>query len=798
MFVGNAAGLASLQRTNTNIYRQNTQNVQNAQKAVNLPSVPAVNGEPKSPANSAVTLDLSDRAKLRAAVAMQSAANDGAASVRAEESAMDEIQSNLEKLTALASQAADTNEDVDRDGLQSEAEELQADISRMADMAGGSTAVYSMQPAMYAAAGTPAIASEAPAARSIPAVSGDMISHPWQDETYAATWTGTVDPSKIEAGSRISINGITVEFVSDGSWTGGGVPPAGWDEASPLQIDIQDIKTGGASDGDKAQAIASRFASVINNDTVTSAIIDKAGWTLANNELDNEINNDPAFCQWTNDGSTWTLTLTQPEKYANEGDAFAVEISNPASMAGTSSSHGTTSSKEYSVLYGVGGDTLKAGCVLQIGDAQIVVKAASADGPAAGTFAWNEGSGKKNGVIYVDSSNVRDSLTDGLEAALHDTVGGNCQVEITKTFPPAGKTGNWFNIRLETDKSPDASKSLLPELNVMPDVADSSLKAADEATPAYIQYKVDLNKLKDGDTFKFGSMRFVLDTNSDTSQPPVSMSGDEAVAHVSAGDARTAIEKFEKLFNQYFQEKSTGPSVSGSGGGAKGSALSSNTQWAFKSKFALIKAGAFQMKIDIDGNNIATVNIFATTKDVLNEAMEIELEEGDGWRSAEGTGEGGEADAAEGTSENGENGEADPAAETAEGEALAQAEANAQAMAAGLAPVQAAAMTPEGLGIDGMDIRTPEGAEEALSALSAASDTVSASQDALAGTKKEVKTAGESTGTLTDSKGEIRQADEAEKALKDTEEQAAQAPEEALQAQAANLDSQAVNQLTAA
>ncbi len=699
--------------------------------------------------------------------------SDSLSQIRTEECVADEIQNKLQNLSELAEYSAnDDCTDAERAGLQQEAEGIKEDIGRIA--------CYSSRASFSAAPTNGAGAAEGIAAYADTGASGinkPDVNHEWADEeTVVATWSAKIDPATISDGTTIALgegdNKATFEFVFSDAEDAA---------AKPGNILVK-VAIANKNNGEEiAKAFTATLADYVKDDTKAKALSEALGWKKNLNpdlekKTEEEVPKEPVVCSWAKDdeAGVWNLTFTQSEAWAHDDDKLSVTID---------SVRLSNIKFDGSKLTDINIAEVKTGDVITIGEYRFTL---DFDSNGSDLVKWTDGDDSKTAVFNLKRENLLNrkdgslhkALTVALQRVYPDknlVIGVN---ENDSSNPPT------FHIKIDVDSQP-MTMNIVNSPELKDEDIDSNV--ADIKTPAYWEYeKVDFDedKITDGESFKFKGIRFVFDTDGDTSDSKYVNSGQEKVVHVELKDSADPVETFVSTFNNWFKEDTRGGSKSGSGAARSGGIQ------AFKNIFRFVKAGAFEMRVDKNGT-VATVAIYAKTKDALKDEK-IELEEGEGWYNADGTLKE-DTGAAEGTDGEGtsEEDEVSPASveENAEQEAF---EAKARALdAAGES--NAAEIAAASLGLETVDISTQEGAKAAESTIASAAGKVTTLRSKLEDEESKMKAVSNDPLANADTISDVEQAKET---VKNTAEQIVEEPEDSSQAHA-NLESGVIAELVA-
>jgi len=626
-----------------------------------------------------------------------------------EESAADEIQLRLQQMTELAElSASDGLEDADRAGLQEETEALKSDINRIA---------YSSGIAMAAAAPS-AQAEEGGAVLN-------ESSHAWTDgEPALAEWSGVLDPATIEAGTTITVNNVTFEFVDSA--------PA---EGEFHKIYIMNEDGSGKAD---AETIAKRFVDAISNDKVQKEL--KKDLEIQDSALEKEGARPFAVsCSWSEKDGNWTLALKQEGTEFQDGNRFIVACGKSLGDKETFNNSGIKSIS----LKNINQDDVKDGFVLQVGGAAINVKVQAKLAEQA--LVWDDENEKKSGTLYVKSDIMYDALDGSLENGLNQILREKGYSDYETSLTASTSSGTFqIKVKGRTDAE-------LPELNIVknePGLFGDGEEAKE--TQAYLEFEVDLEKLKEGDSFNFRGMEFKF-SNEEKAQ-------EDNFVYIKIDEPEKMADAFREAFNECFAVKApTRPDdyIPSTGTISSGATNKGKNQPWYEDLERLLASGVFEMRCFINGSK-AVFSIYARTKEVLNDEDKIGLGEGEGWKTAEST-----SDA------------------PTEGDAPAEAPAETPAEPASSGDEPAAVMA---LGISSVSVETKASAAEAVSTLSAAGEKLSAARTEAAGTAE--------------NSDKLRNGDEAADAVEDVKGQLENNGAEGVRAQADKLENETARKLT--
>lgn len=670
----------------------------------------------------------------------------------AAQGAVDEIQDKLSDMSELAARAADENcTDAERAGMQEEVQSIRADINQVSAVANGEYGIAPMSldgPEAAAAVDTP---PEEPVAVNNKYM---LESHGLQENaTKRAEWTGTADAGQVRDGTTITLKSenegkaVKFQFVKDATEAV---------EDGVIKVDISSI-----TDTDK---IAEAFTKAVEDNA--DNIISQLGWRKnLNPELETPADEKKISCSWAQEGSDWKLKLGLSEAWSHDDNKFDVEIDSIRSAD----------------INRIPLDDFQTGDIIKVEGLEFKIKLV--DSAPGDSDIYNSTTNE----ISLHKGNLLGSANGSLKKALQTALGSNGYHDV-RVAANGIENKTAVALFINATDSNNVSKTLDLEVINKPKVNDAELTSAEIKTPAYIEYSRDINadnqenSIKDGDSFKFRGVRFVFDTDGDTSDTKYKDTSNEKVVHVEAKGLNSSETMYalQDKFNEMFGRNKNAGTGAGFGSSSSG-AQASGVQQAFQNVFSYVKAGVFEMRVNVSGGK-AAVAIFSSVKKALNEDAEIELKEGEGWETAEEAAEGAGmegAEAAEGAGAEGAEG-----TEEISEEAEALAEEAAAIMAVGGDPL-IEGMSSEALGIDGVDISTKEGAAEAVNAISIASETVSAYRGSLEETEQQLK------ADSTSVEGEkITSADKAEETAQGTAEKIEEEPENSMQAQAANIESQ--------
>ncbi len=681
-------------------------------------------------------------------VARKTSANDSLSQIRTDECVAGEIQGKLQNLSELAECSANDNcTDEERAGLQAEAEEIKTDINRIA--------CYSSR-AMFAA--TPTVGDGAGAAGGAADKAVLTDNQKWDEdgETQVATWSATIDPLTVNEGTAIRFKDEDGNALFEIVFT---------DDTNIVESDKL-IKINPTDTTNIATNLTNRV-----NDADTAKKIGQAlGWkrNLNPNLTDEQEAEAPVKCTWAADG---TLTFTQSEAWAHDGNKFSIEVESKRLT--------DVEQSQSNVLGSIPTDEIKTGDILTVDGLEFRLNLGSVQTPS---FTWNDGKDKAEIYISKLAGSGSGSLSAVLVAALKDK--DSTKYGSTKVAAMEDGT-NSLNIIIYDANDPSHKYKLGIEASV-PKLESESSSNADIKTPAYLEYGVDFRNIDDGDSFKFKGVRFVFDTNGDTSDSPYVNSGQEKVVHVGIKDRtpEDSMTIFRDTFNSWFKEDTRGGSKSGSGAARSGGIQ------AFKNIFRFVKAGAFEMRVDNNGN-VATVAIYAKTKDALSDEK-IELEKDEGWYNADGTPVEDTGDA-EGTAGDGASeGDEIATASVEEVTEMEEFETKARALDAG-GEANAAEAAAASLGIETVDISTQEGAKEAESTIASAARKVTTLRSTLEDEESKMKTISNDPLVNADTISDVEKAKEA---VKNTAEKIVEESEDSGQAHT-NIESGVVAGLVA-
>ncbi len=587
-------------------------------------------------------------------------------------------------------------------------------------------------------------------ARELEAV-GEPEFHAIQEkDTVTASWSATFDPSRVSEGTIVSINGVKFEFTSGKAAEGN------------EEVNIKDIT--------KAEDIAKKFVDTVNGSA--DKIRKQSGWIenfapeiktdyedSKKEVADGSARGTPVSCSWTKDGESgeWTLAFKQSEDWAHTDDKFDIAVD---------SSRLTDLKKvvpEYNIrrirLENVVLSQIQSGDIIKIGDKQFEI---SLDSSLESDFKY-ECDDDGNGKISIKDQGDKSAWEKALSGASGYTV------EMAENNSSADKVD--ILVRFGTALSSDEADKFNFDIVHKPETGNIKEAGADIKTPAYLQYEVSYEEFADGDNFKFNGVRFVFDKDNNTATPEIKSGQREKTSYVTADESKKTVTRLQSVFNNYFSQRKSG------GVGKSTGAKTSGLQQAFSSIFALIDAGAFEMKVAFGDAGKATVFIYAKTKDILNEEGNIELEDSEGWKTADEVNE--EAEAAK-------DAEGEEAVSN-EGKALAEAENEAanvselnQAMENGNTEGAAAVAAVSAINFSPAPVTKAPVSSEASNEPDGEPGRVS-----------------ENTETADKETAGISGEDDAQKVVEDTKEKILENPGESLEAQASNLESEAVVQLAA-
>ncbi len=768
-------------------------------------------------------------------------ANNELATMQMAGGAMDEIQVALQKLVELAKQSAEgTYTDAERESMQQETEALLGEINRIASSASGNgvslldagaeektdALTRNMLFTMAAYTDEAGPVDEPPATISNVQAILNEVSKPWGDSTgkIGAEWSAEIDPSNICDGSTITINGVTFEFDEDGSaddktgllygLSGDGTESAVPDEGMPEKL--VRVYIGNTSD---TEGIVNAFKSAVEDNARLIAESVRA----ENQKWNEDVPKIPSSTDWEKSitfswkketgetGDTWKMSLTQSDDWAIDGDAFIVEAGSFVKPF-DSDGYKWENKNEYLMYTDLDVRNIRDNLTFKIGTGDKVLQfrikmSEDADECEEG-FAIPAGG--KSGTLYLkesliaDESRAEGSLAYSLTKLLNDH-NVQSQLGLNKdgktpgyvvTFIPKSDEVNKYQLsimdmrrKVQPPKIDMYQAGILPGAN---NEENNPADAAQDGTRAYIEYEVDLDEklLNDGDNFKFRGVRFAFDFDSDQSEP--AKQGDEELVFINKNSTQNhsdAVLALRDAFNSRFAV---------SGGGIGKSAIRNNFNQAFDTALMMMKLGAFEMVVnfnDADASKAtkATVRVYAKVEDYVNNVLDEDTHEivmdreDEGWYTADELPQG-----EEGT---------DQIQEMVQSESYAAAarerfedEAMKRDAAGEPVPLALESMTSEGLGIESIDIGTKEGAANAVYALSAALDKLTANRSALEEARGRLEMASEpaeADGSVSANTG-INDVEDAQKTVKDVTEQIDQQPEDALKAQAGNVQMQDV------
>jgi len=631
-----------------------------------------------------------------------------------EESAADEIQLRLRQMSELAELAAgDGLEDADRAGLQEETEALKSDIDRIA----------------YAAAPARAAAAEPSAqAEGTGSVADIEINSVAQDtaikEPIAASWSGELDPSAMKAGDTITVNNITFTFV-------------GTEEEAAK--DVHNIFVGADQ-----KAAADNFIKAIEDEAVQGEF--KKGWEIQESNLPKK--EGEAFgvtCSWSSDDKTnkWTLKFEQKgielqeETKLHAGNGFLVKTGSTNKLV--KDEDNVTSNTSVRLL-NISKNVVNNGFILQVGnDTKIKVEMQSGQ---ASKLVWDNAEMTSGTLVLEKEKPFKANLANGLNKVLQDKHYTDC---IGSIGEDSASNIFWISV----NGKPGIDKPNLPSLNIFedgPNLSGVSAASAKE-NKAYLEFEVNLNDIKNGDSFNFRGMEFVFGTNDGSKQ------GDNFVYIPIDTKPQNTAKDFQEAFNECFavEKPRTDEIVPSTGYISSGATKAGKNEPWYENLKKLLAAGVFEMRCFIRDDNTAVFSIYARNAEVLNSEGKIELspDEGEGWKTAEA-----------------------PADTSSEGgtEEAASSEG-------GTAPT-----STEAMGISSVNIATRSGAAEAVSTLSAAENRLSAA-------KTEVLDGA-------DTPGKLRDGDEAAQVVEEVKGQLEADGGDGVKAQSGKLEAGTAGKLT--
>ncbi len=609
-------------------------------------------------------------------------------------------------------------------------------------------------------------------AKSVEAVGGPEYHPIRRGETQIASWSGDFDPSRIIEGTTISINGVTFEFTSDSGGAGEEVEDI--EENENIKVAIAT----GADGNMDPEANAKEFVDAVNNSANIDKIRKASGWVEnfapeIQTDYDETINENivkaikdapPVSCSWkkeTKEGEAdkWILSVTQSEGWAHTGDKLDVKV-DAGRLANLEKTVQHFSGYCYTGIQKIDLSQIRSGDVIKIGNNKFKVDLNSG---LSGDYQVNL-AGDNSTISIKDPSNIA-AWREALSSAV-DTTDTSVPRYTISARGSVSDFGIWVDF--DNDVPDDVLNSFLdvhkPEVTVTQNVA------AKIKTPAYLEYEVEYGQFADGDNFMFKGVRFVFDKDSNTATPEIK-SGKEHTAYITANNSYSTVTGFRDTFNSIFARKRTG------GIGKSTGTRTNGLQQAFSSIYSLLNAGAFEMKVALGENGKATVFIYAKTREVL-ENGEIDLDEDtEGWKTAEEV----NAEAGEGAA--GE-GDVPPEGEAVALEAVALTEEGA---------VNATESNP--VAENGEPVLAEPAAEERAVNFSA-EPVKEAPASSEASDKLEDETKAVQEGAAAADASGISSEKDAEKLVQDAKEKILENPEESVEAQASNLQGEAVVQLT--
>lgn len=473
----------------------------------------------------------------------------------------------------------------------------------------GSVAVSRMQTTSQAgmlyAAGIMPMALEENAARTDGmSISGiaDLVKNE-ASVIQGAEWSAIINPANLQDGSVISINDIKFEFDTDGNKHEG-----------TIQVDISGSKD-----------IAQQFVKAVQDN---AAAIAKAMGA-------NEDGTSPSItASWAQDSpsSEWKLQLTQSSDWAQDGQTFQIETGtfNGDTFIGSiqSPSDGTDIKLNTNYFYDGAKMSFTVGSNTQEFTVKMVNAKPQSDAIISGStiqlYKLDDGS--------VSADDLKEALTAALKSMAADskyTVGtvinkeGIASVTIAPTNATSTET---FALNVKQDNVPEITSAVSQQAKV---------------EPAYLEYKVDMSKLQNGDYFRFCDMCFIF-TNSEQ-KPNVQPRPDENQIYIdmSRGPETTANTLQDRL-QTYFAPSNVGSVPS------QGSSSGSSIQYPTSAPLKRFSSDKFNIEFKFSSDNKLLIKIAAVNPKLLDK---IVLEADEGWGRSETTDEG-STSGAEGAAEN--------------------------------------------------------------------------------------------------------------------------------------------------